>query len=220
MTHENEKKIKVIIVDDHALFRTVMKNSFKSDFPDIEIVGEADSSKALFDILDFQTADLVLLDIIMPDMNGVEIAQKLRRCHPKIKILVISSENSSETIKTLVNLGIEGFISKQNANDKELYDAIIAVMNGMEYFGRDIASILYKVYVTKKKTTDVTAEFTKREKEIILLCRDGLISKEIADRLGISRNTVNTIKQHIFKKLDINNSMEMVQYAMKHGIIE
>ena len=119
----------------------------------------------------------------------------------------------------MLDAGIDGFISKQRGDADELADAIRSVMNGEEYFGRDIASIIYDVYVSKKKTTIITPEFTAREREIILLCRDGLMSKEIADRLGVSANTINTHKKNIFQKLGINNTMEMVQYAMKSGII-
>jgi DNA-binding CsgD family transcriptional regulator len=89
----------------------------------------------------------------------------------------------------------------------------------LEYFGRDIAAIIYGVYVLKKKTTTVTQEFTDREREIIALCGEGLMSKEIAARLGITANTVNTHKKNIFQKLGINTTVELVQYAMKYGII-
>jgi DNA-binding CsgD family transcriptional regulator len=89
----------------------------------------------------------------------------------------------------------------------------------LEYFGRDISSIIFEVYVSKKKSTVVTEEFTDREREIILLCRDGLLCKEVADRLGIAINTVNNHKKNIFRKLGINTTLEMVQYALKNGII-
>ena len=211
--------IQVIIVDDHPLFRIGLKATFKDCHPDICVAGEADCGEALFKLLAKTTADLVLLDINLPDISGVEIASRLRRDYPAVKILVVSAENTSETIKSMLELGIDGFISKRKSGTDELAEAVRTVMSGLEYFGRDISAIIYDVFVSKKKTTVVTHEFTEREREIILACRDGLQCKEIATRLGISANTVNTHKNHIFSKLGINSTIEVVQYALKNGII-
>jgi DNA-binding NarL/FixJ family response regulator len=193
--------------------------TFRSAYPDVSVTGEADSGKALFALLPSTPADVILLDINLPGMSGVEIARKLRSEYPDIKILAISAENAAETIKAMLEAGINGFISKQQSDADELAEAIRTVASGLEYYGRDISTIMLGVYVSKKKTTTVTNEFTDRERDIIILCRDGLMCKEIADRLGISINTVNTHKKNIFQKLGINNTVEMVQFALKNGII-
>ena len=216
----NTKKTRLIIVDDHALFRFGLRAALQPDSFNIEVVGEADCGEALFCLLVTTKTDIILLDINLPDMNGVEIVRRLHRDYPDVKILAISAENDTKTVELMVNAGINGFISKQKSNGQDLSDAIYAVMDELEYFGKDISSVIYDVYVAKKKTTTITPEFTEREREIILLCREGLIYKEIAERLGISAHTVNTHKKHIFQKLDINNTMEMVQYALKSGIIK
>ncbi|MDR1950727.1 MAG: response regulator transcription factor [Bacteroidales bacterium] len=213
------KITQVIVVDDHTLFRMGLKAIFHAEHPDIRVVGEAEDGKQLFALLPSTPADIVLLDINLPGMNGVEIARRLRSEYPDMKILAISAENTAETVQAMLEAGIDGFISKQKSNADELGMAIRTVMSGLEFFGRDISSIIFDVYVSKKKTTAVTKEFTEREREIILLCRDGLLCKEIADRLDISINTVNTHKKRIFAKLGINNTIEMVQYALKTGII-
>jgi len=212
-------KIQVIIVDDHRLFRLGLIAVLKSDHPDICVAGEADSGETLFSLPALATADLVLLDINMPDIGGAEIARRLRRDYPAVKIFAISGENSAETIRAMLEAGIDGFISKQQGDYDELAEAIRSVNCGLEYYGRDISDIIRGIYVAKKKTSAVTPEFTEREREIIELCRDGLICKEIAVRLNISTTTVTTHKVRIFQKLGINNTMEMVQYAMKNGII-
>ena len=211
--------IKIIIVDDHNLFRMMLKSTLASLCPDIRVVGEASCGKELFQILPKTSADVVLLDINLPDAWGAEIARILRRDYPDLKILAISAENTAETIQAMLNAGIDGFISKQRGDIDELARAIRAVRFGLEYFGRDISTIIFDVYVAKKKTSVVSSEFTEREREIIYLCRDGLLCKEIADRLNISINTVNNHKKNIFQKLGINNTMEMVQYALKNGIV-
>ena len=141
-------------------------------------------------------ADIVLLDIHLPGMGGAEVARVLRRDYPAVKILAVSAENAAATIQVMLEAGIDGFVSKQKCNASELANAIRTVMSGLEYFGRDISSIIFGVYVSKKKTTEVTHEFTEREKEIILACRDGLMSKKIAPRLGITVNTVNVHKRN------------------------
>ena len=211
--------IRIIVVDDHQLFRTGLKMTLQSACPDIVVTGEADCGKTFFALLPSTPADVVLLDIHLPDIGGAEIARRLRRDYPELKILAISCENSAETIQSMIEVGIDGFISKQNSDADELAAAVRTVASGLEYFGRDISTIILGVYVSKKKTTAVTNEFTDRERDIILLCRDGLMVKEIADKLGISINTVNHHKKNIFQKLGINNTVEMVQYALKNGII-
>jgi two-component system response regulator NreC len=211
--------IQVIIVDDHRLFRIGLKASINADYSDIQVVGEAESGKNLFTLLASTSADVILLDINLPGMSGAEIARLLRRDYPDVKILAVSAEDSIETVNTMLEAGIDGFISKQQGDIDELAHAIRSVANGLEYYGRDIAPIIFGVYVSKKKTATVTEEFTDREREIITACRDGLMCKEIADRMNVSINTINTHKKRIFQKLGINTTMEMVQYALKKGII-
>ena len=211
--------INAILVDDHALFRLGVKSALTSSHTDINIIGEADCGKELFRLLETVTPDIILLDIILPDTTGIEIAEKLRKEKPEIKILAISAENTSDVVKKMLDIGIEGFISKRKGSADEIAEAIRTIMTGLEYYGDDISSIIYKIYVSKKKTAEVTHEFTEREKEIIELCRAGLLSKEIAQRLNISSRTVDNHKSNIFKKLGINNTLEMVQYAIKNGII-
>lgn len=210
----------IIIVDDHALFRMGIKALLASK-EDIRIAGEAGSGGELFRLLQTVAADVVLLDIIMPGMNGVEVVRRLKKDCPGMKILILSSENSCGVISDLVEAGINGFIGKQRSEgENELVEAIRSVALGLEYYGKDISAILYRVYVSVRKRTEITAEFTTREREIIHLCREGLLSKEIADRLRISPRTVDTHKTNIFAKLGINSMKEVVRYALEHGIIE
>ena len=211
--------IQVIVVDDHDLFRVLLKDTLNSNYTDITVAGDADCGASLLRLLPDTPADVLLLDINLPDMDATEITKTVRRDYPAMKILAISAENTTQTVVAMVEAGISGFISKQRGATAELVEAIRSVAAGEEYFGRDISSILFDVYVSKKKTAEPTAEFTKREREIILACRDGLLCKEIAQKLGVSYHTVKAHKNNIFQKLGINNAMEMVNYAMKKGII-
>ena len=211
--------IQIIVVDDHRLFRIGLQATFEKHHDDIRIVGEAESGEELFRLLVSTPAELVLLDVNLPDMWGVEVARRLRREYPALKVLAVSGENAAGTIEAMIEAGIDGFVGKRYADANELATAIRTVMGGVEYFGRDIAPIIYDLYVAKKKSDVITPEFTPRERDIILACRDGLLVKEIAERLGISVNTVSSHKKSIFQKLGINNTVEMVQYALKHGIV-
>jgi len=211
--------IRTIIVDDHRVFRSSLRVAFEAGHPDLCIAGEAGSGEELLRLLASTPAEVVLLDINLPDIWGVDLARRLRRDYPELKILAVSAENAVETIQEMVEVGIDGFISKRNGDANELAQAIRAVVGGEEYFGRDIAAVIFDLYVSKKKTAVVTNEFSEREREIITLCGKGLIFKEIAAKLGISHNTVNTHTKNIFQKLGIHSKVEMVQYAIKYGII-
>jgi two-component system response regulator NreC len=211
--------IRVILVDDHELFRTGVRLAMTSLHSDICIVGEAETGEEFFLLLETTEADIVLLDIMLPDMSGIEIARRLKKEKPDLKILVISSENTVTVTQALLNLNIDGFISKRMGNVDVLAEAIRSIMNGLEYFGKDISELIYRIYVSKKKTTEVTPEFTEQEKKIIELCRDGLPSKQIAGYLCLSPRTVENHKNKIFNKLGINSTAEMVCYALKNGII-
>jgi len=211
--------IKVIIVDDHELFRLGVRTAIENRHPDLKIVGEAESGARLFALLAEVDADILLLDIALPDMSGIDIARRLKNERPALKILAISAENAIPVVQAMLDVGIEGFISKRHGGVDAFAEAIHSIMQGIDYYGTDISEIIYCIYVSKKKTAEVMSEFTKQEMRIIELCREGLPGKLIADRLGISISTVNNHKNNIFRKLGITNTMEMVQYAMKNGII-
>ena len=212
--------INVILVDDHELFRLGVRTAIETRHSDLHIVGEAETGAELFALLADVAVDIVLLDIALPDMSGVEIACRLKQERPEIKILAISSENATSIVQAMLEAGIEGFISKRHGGVDVFADAVRSIMQGVEYFGKDISEIIYRIYVSKKKTTEVVSEFTQQEKRIIELCREGLPGKLVAERLNISLRTVDNHKANIFRKLGINNTMEMVQYALKNGIIQ
>jgi DNA-binding NarL/FixJ family response regulator len=214
------KTINAILVDDHELFRLGVRHGITNRYPEIKLVGEAETGAGFFRLLETTTADIVLLDIDLPDMRGTEIASRLREERPELKILAVSAENSTAVVQEMIDIGIDGFISKRAGGIDILGEAVLSIMHGLEYFGKDISDIIYQIYVSKKKTAEITPEFTDRERQIIELCREGLRAKEIADRLCISIRTVDNYKNNIFRKLGINGTIEMVNYALKNGIIK
>ncbi|MGN0187220.1 MAG: response regulator [Paludibacteraceae bacterium] len=204
----------IIIVDDHPLFRIGTKMAIQRTTH--MVIGEAANATALYQLLTNVTPDLILLDIILGDgLSGVDIARQLKTDKPDIKILILSIDTSLQTIKELLEIGIDGFISK-NAPDAELLQAIDNIDNGQPYFGADVNQIIQAVLTTQQTHYEL---FSEREKEIIQWICQGYTCKNIAKQQNISLRTVETHKTNIFRKIGINNSVELALYAVKHGLI-
>lgn len=211
-----DKIINIVLVEDHPLLRMGTKLSIHSTSSNCMVVAEAGSVAQTKEIFQQNIpVDLVLLDIILPDGSGVEIAKHIKLFYPKIKILVLSIDTSEDTLLQLLDIGINGFISK-NCQPKELISAIDSVMSGLDYYGKDIAALINDVKVASMKHDDI---FTKREMEIVKLCAEGYYVQQIADLLHISTRTVEAHKNNIFKKLGFNSSTELVTYAFRHGLV-
>lgn len=206
----------IAILDDHDLIRLGLHSILAETQHTVSIdVGSAD---ALFEQLRNGTpCELVLLDILMPETNGIEVAQQLRAEYPDVKIIVVSMEAKEYTIIQLMQIGIDGFISK-NGPMEEVRAAIKSVEEGVPYYGRDLA-VLVRDIVDARLDKKSSALLTKRELEIIEACCSGLLGKEIADKFHISLRAVNSHKTNIFNKLGLNSSVEMVRFALEHGII-
>lgn len=211
-------KKKLVITDDHALIRMGIKMALMPQEDKYEIIGETDSAEALLDLLRTGVEpDLILLDVIMPGMSGIEATTILKIEYPQIPVLILSSEMSENTITELVKLGVEGYISK-NYTEDELSLAIDSILDGINFFGKDISAIIDE---TRKLNQSIPDEhFSQRELEIIGLCSKGKTAKEIAEILCLSPRTISNHKQNIFSKMGINNNYEMVNYAFKHGFLQ
>lgn len=209
--------INVILVDDHPLMRLGVKASLMSYKDEINVAGEASSADELFSILPDKKVDVVLLDIQMPGMSCEDAVRKLKKDFPKLKILILSSINEDEIIYRLIKVGIDGFVPK-TTNIEKIKTAIRNVYSGLSYYGVDITKIMGRN--DHERPSSSIAELTEREKEVIVLCCDGLLSKEIALRLNISHRTVEMHKSNIFKKLGVNNTIELLKWSIEHGIVK
>ena len=210
--------ITVFIVDDHSLFRLGTRYFLENNNLPVKVLGEADSGYDLFVKLKQlkELPQVILLDILMPDMSGVEVLEKLRELYPQIKVLVLSSETAFATINKMMNIGKEGFISKA-APYHDLVGAIISISEDVPYFGCDISRIINSVGAIKG---GVTIAPTAREREVMLYAASGLSGKEIANKMNISLRTVDKHKNNIFAKFGFKTSMDMVNFAVHHGIIK
>ena len=217
---------KVIIVDDHILFRLGIRAVIEESFADISIIAECNSAPELFIHLKNGTKpDLILLDIIMPEIDGIEVAKIISRDYPDIKVLVLTTETSTEIVSELVDLGVDGYLSK-TAVKTDLVDAIKSVLDGKPYYGKDISKIIYEVYIAgskQKVSSDAEAKShsiaeTTKLTIIEMVCR-GLTAREIGDKLNISQRTVESHKSRIMEKLCFKNMTDLIKFALKNGII-
>ena len=204
------------ILDDHELIR-IGVSSVLHDTTHVVSISAA-CAEDLFAALESGTScDLLLLDILMPGTNGFEVAKRMRTEYPDIKIIVLSVDTKEYVITRLMQIGIDGFISK-NGPMEEVRDAINSVEEGVPYYGRDLA-LLVRDIVDARLDKKSSALLTKRELEIIEACCNGMLGKEIADKFHISLRAVNSHKTNIFNKLGLSSSVEMVRFAIEHGII-
>lgn len=209
-----DKKIRVLVVDDHPLMLMGI-SAMLQGVPDIEVAGTAgDGTQAFRKALELKP-DVMLSDVVMPGMDGIELAAKMRAELPDIALLMLSSDSSPSTMEKLLHTGIDGFLPKTSDN-ATLVDAIRSVAAGYEYFGTDTARLIERISTAKKASESL---FTPREMDVIRLSCQGLQYKEIAGELGIKYLTVVTIKNNIFNKLGINNTVELVLYAIKKNLI-
>ncbi|MBR5982878.1 MAG: response regulator transcription factor [Bacteroidales bacterium] len=208
------RQLKIAIVDDHPLFMMGTRMAMMP-FYDLNLIRTFSSGKKFLESLHDFMPEVVLLDIIMPEMDGLQVAERLRNECPEMKILVLSAETDEATVLKAMEIGVNGFISKAS-QPEELYNAIETIVDGANYFGCDIALILKEVAASKKLQDDM---FSARELEIIRYCADGLMSKEIAEKLCISARTVEGHKFNIFRKMGISNTAELIKYSIKNGIV-
>lgn len=219
----------LILVDDHALYRDGVRKALEETPMPLSIIAECASGKELYDfLLSNATPDLILLDIMLPDTSGIEIARKLKTEYPNVKIIMLSSEVSADIVTELIEINVEGYLSKL-AQKQDIIKAIMTVLAGNHYYGQSVAKIMCDVYLAKKHHPDNRKNIfskkreeilTTREEEIVRYLCDGYLAKEVADKLNLSVRTVETHKSNILKKLGFNNMVELVRYAMKVGIVE
>jgi len=212
-----KEKNKIFIVDDHEIFRNGLKMVL-GKLKYLEIVGEASNGKDFIDKMPETHPDIVLLDIEMPVMNGIEAAQKALEINPDLKIIVLTMFNEDEYIQNMIDTGVKGFLMK-NINKEILDKAIQTIINGGNYYSEELFKFFTKQIGKEKKADIVELDLTRREKEILQLICEGLSNKEIADVLFISERTVVGHKTNLLAKADCKNSMSLMSFAIKNKLV-
>jgi DNA-binding NarL/FixJ family response regulator len=213
-----KEKIKLIVVDDHEIFRNGLKMVLgKLNY--IDLIGEAENGRDFLEMLEKgEKPDIVLMDIEMPVMNGLEATEMAIKMQPKLKIIALTMFNDDEYIQSMMDAGVKGFLMK-NINKETLDRAILTVYNGGKYYSEELFDFFSKQVSKDKKPEDNKISLTRREKEILQLLCEGLSNKEIADELYISERTVLGHKSNLLLKTNCKNSLSLMAYAIKNKMV-
>jgi two-component system response regulator NreC len=211
-------KIKVMLVDDHQIILDGIK-SLLENTPDIQVVATANDGNEALNTLKLLTVDVILMDIDMPGLNGVDATRQINTMFNDVKVIMLTMHSEGAMIKSLIEIGAHGYILK-NSTKEELLEAIYKVARGEKYFSPEVTMSLLNPEKEKSKTVGIQIDFTQREIEIVQLLADGLTNKEIGDKLFISHRTVDTHRTNIMKKVGVNNIAGLISFAIKNGLVE
>ncbi|MCH9015962.1 MAG: response regulator transcription factor [Gemmatimonadetes bacterium] len=210
---------RILIVDDHTMVRDGLSSMLQRQ-PDFEVVGEASNGKEGVEQAERLRPDLILMDLRMPEMDGVEAMRKIRLHQPEVDFLVLTTFDTDEYIFDAVEVGAKGFLLKDTSRD-ELFNAVRTISNGNSYFQPDIASRLADQFaVLRKGGGHVTDALSEREREVLNLIAQGKANKEVASELSLSESTVKSHVSNIFSKLGVNDRTGAVTTAIQKGIIK
>ncbi|MCK5170892.1 MAG: response regulator transcription factor [Bacteroidales bacterium] len=210
-------KLKVFIVDDHVIFRNGLR-TILNKVENFQIVGEVSNGSEFIAALKNTDTDIVLMDIKMPVMDGIEATQRALEIKPDLKIIALSMFGDEEYLQDMIRAGASGFLLK-NVTRKILTHAIEVVCNGGNYYSEELLVLFTKKYYNNK-TEDDDLQITNREMEVLQLVSQGLTNQEIADKLFISKRTVDGHKNNLIIKTGSKNIVELLKYAIKNEVIK
>ncbi|OGO71185.1 MAG: DNA-binding response regulator [Chloroflexi bacterium RBG_19FT_COMBO_62_14] len=211
-------KIRILIADDHTIFRSGL-NLLLSSEVDLEVVGEAKDGMAAVEMAASLHPDVVLMDVGMPGLNGLDATRQIRARLPEVNILVLTMHRSDEYFFQMLEAGAAGYLLK-GAETNELINAVRAVARGDVFLYPSMARRLVQEYLSQSPSQgSAAAHLTEREREILKLIAEGFSNGEIADRLVISPSTVHSHRANLMRKLELGSRHELVQYARQKGLI-
>ncbi len=212
-------RIRVLIADDHIIVRSGLRLLLEAE-PDIDVVGEALEGGEALNLVEQHLPDVVLMDIAMPGMDGLEATRRIKAKWPQIQVLVLTMHRSDEYFFEMLKAGASGYILK-GAETSDLIHAVRVVGRGEVFLHPTMAQKLVKDYVTMIQWGEGTGSIlSPREKEILRLLSEGCSTKEIAEKLVISPSTVHSHQSNLMTKLGLSNRRELIQYARQRGLIQ
>jgi len=209
-TTNNEQAITVLLADDHPLVQDGIRTRFE-DIDDIDVIGVANDGKELLEKAEELQPDIIIADISMPHINGLEATRILSASYPQIKVLILTMHDNQEYMQNAIDSGAQGYILKDQPAH-EMIEAVRAIYQGKQHF---CSSVLDRISIDEKSPNTLT----KREKAILIELLDGLNNKKIADKLSISIRTVECHRGNIYRKLDTHSISGLIRYAKKQGIL-
>lgn len=211
--------IRLLLVDDHAVVRSGLRMLLQAQ-PDMRIVGEAESGTEAIHQVRLHRPDVVLMDIQMPDMNGIEATKEIKKMSASTAVLALTMHEDDQYFFEMLRAGASGYVPKRAAPD-ELVSAIRTVSQGQVFLYPSLAARLVQSYLGHPTAADTppAEELTPREQEVLTLIAEGLTNPEIADKLVISAKTVDRHRENIMRKLNLHSRVDLVKYAIKEGLI-
>ena len=206
------QKQTVIIADDHTLFRQGLKLILE-DIENIEVIADVPNGKELIEVTPVLKPDLIIMDINMPHVNGIDASRILLQEYPDLKILVVSMYGDEQYYNSVIENGVKGFILK-DADNSELRLAVKSILNGKTYFSQELL-----LKLIRNHQTNAQISITTREKEILSLLYLGLSSSEIAEKLFLSERTVENHRANLLDKTGCRNSLSLIIYALKNNLL-
>lgn len=211
--------IRLLLADDHKIMREGLKALVEKE-ADMTVVGEAESGKTTVSLVQKLAPNVVVLDIAMPDLNGIEAARKIIKINSNVKIVALSAHADQHLIREMITAGAAAYVLKSTAYE-ELVRAIREVMKGKKYLSPDIARGVLDVYVKLSKPGSENPAFvvlTDREREVLQMIAEGKSTKEIAGEAEVSIKTIETHRRNIMEKLDIHSIAKLTKYAIREGV--
>lgn len=214
------KNFRLLLADDHALVRAGLRELIQK-IPFVEVIGEASNGRQTLELIQAHTPDLVLLDIGMKELNGLEVAERITRDHPGVKTLILSMHANEEYVLRALRAGASGYMLKDSAIT-ELKLAIEAVLSGKTYLSPTISRSVIDSYLHRTGSGKKAAleQLTPRQREVLQLIAEGNSTKEIAASLNLSAKTVETHRAQLMERLDIYDVASLVRFAMREGLIQ
>lgn len=210
---------KILIAEDHTILREGLKALLLTS-KDLEIVGEADDGRKAVQLAEKLFPDLILMDLSMPRMDGMEAIREIKKRWPQIKVLALTVHKTEEYVLSTLRAGVDGYLLK-DATHQEMMTAIRSVLSGKRYLSPGVSEKVIEGYLGGKETKQhsIWETLTAREREILKLIGEGYKNKDIAAQLGISPKTVEKHRANLMEKLDLHNTSELTAYAIEKGLV-
>jgi DNA-binding NarL/FixJ family response regulator len=208
--------IRILLADDHTILRQGLKLILSSQ-PDLQVVGEAANGNEVVHLAQELRPDIVLLDVAMPELNGIDATRHMMETNPKLRILVLSMHKEAVYVREILRAGARGYLLK-DVIDSELLSAVRSVARGDGYVSPAVSSALLSDY--RQNIHDPIDLLTKREREVLQLIAEGKTNKEVAAKLNLSVYTVDSHRGKIMEKLNLHSTGELVRFAIKHGLTD
>jgi two-component system response regulator NreC len=213
-------EVKLLLVDDHEVVRTGLRMLLENQ-PNIKIVGEASSGLQALEMAEVLDLDVVIMDITLPDISGIEATRQLKQSHPDLPVVALTIHEDEQYFFEMLQAGASGYVPKRAAPE-DLMNAIQTVHAGEVYIYPTLAKLLVSDFISRagEGVDKATVNgLTPREQEVLAVLAEGLSNEEIADKLAISRHTVARHRENLMRKLKLHNRSELVKYAIRKGLI-